>query len=844
MERKEMIADGIPTLETGLTADDKGYIEVEITANVTAKLMEELERTEAEIIASLPEYRSITARVPIATIESLAAMDEIIFIMPKQEAMLSQKAETPILNLANLNASVFDDILTIEPSSNVEERARNVRNFISSNFFNDSRPETGSVTSQGDVTHRSNIFRSATGLNGAGIKIGVLSDGVNTLAARQATGDLPPGVTVLPGQAGSGDEGTAMLEIAYDIAPGAQLYFATAKPSPAQFAQNIRNLRAVGCNIIIDDWSYFGETAFQNGQTANVNSNTNSGVVVQAVNDVTVGSQAGALYFSSAGNFGNKNDDTAGVWEGNFVDGGNAIGIPGNLHNFGGAIFDTITASASGTNPIVLQWSDPLGGSGNNYDLFVLNSAGTQILATSNNLQNGTQDPIEWVPNTVNVADNLVVITKVSGSGRFLHLNTNGGKLAISTSGVVFGHNAGLNTISIAASPAASPTPGGPIGPFPNSFNSSNQVERFSSDGPRRIFYNADSSPITPGNVSSTGGQLLQKPDITAADGVTTTTPGFSPFFGTSAAAPHAGALAALLKSACPSSTNAQLINAMKSTAIDIEAAGTDRDSGAGIFMPIPAQAALCSLPCPTTAISVGQVINGSLTTSDCVFSGTTRYVDVYTLNGINGQNGSVSMNSTAVDSYLYIVNSSNQVLYQDDNGGGGMNSRIVFTLPATGTYQIYATSSTAGQTGNYSLTLTAPAPTPTPTPNPTPTVTPTPTPSPSPSPSPTPVVSTLEGDVVDANGNPGGDGLILSNDVAVLRQFVLGTRVPANQSQFNRADVNGTCGDGSINSADVTVIRQFLLGNLTPSPTCNQFNSRLFLRSIFGSHRFWDQQT
>ena len=82
---------------------------------------------------------------------------------------------------------------------------------------------SGSVASQGDATHRANIGRLLTTAAGTGLKIGVLSDGVNSLAASQATGDLPATVTVLAGQAGSGDEGTAMLQLVYDTAPGAQL---------------------------------------------------------------------------------------------------------------------------------------------------------------------------------------------------------------------------------------------------------------------------------------------------------------------------------------------------------------------------------------------------------------------------------------------------------------------------------------------------------------------------------------------------------------------------------------------------------------------------------------------
>ena len=56
-------------------------------------------------------------------------------------------------------------------------------------------------------------------------------------------------------------------------------------------------------------------------------------------------------------------------------------------------------------------------------------------------------------------------------------------------------------------------------------------------------------------------------------------------FFGTSAAAPHAAAIAGLLKAANPSLTPAMVRDALQNTAIDNEAAGIDRDSGYGIIM-------------------------------------------------------------------------------------------------------------------------------------------------------------------------------------------------------------------------------------------------------------------
>jgi subtilisin family serine protease len=108
-------------------------------------------------------------------------------------------------------------------------------------------------------------------------------------------------------------------------------------------------------------------------------------------------------------------------------------------------------------------------------------------------------------------------------------------------------------------------------------------VESFSSDGPRRIFFTPNGIPITPGNFSSTGGTVRQKPDIAAADGVRTATPGFNPFFGTSAAAPHAAAIAALLEDT-GNPTPAGLEQIFAHTALDIEASGFDRDSGWGLL--------------------------------------------------------------------------------------------------------------------------------------------------------------------------------------------------------------------------------------------------------------------
>lgn len=584
MGRGETIANGVAALETDLPVTDTGKTVVDITANVSGGLLAQLRGVNAEIINVAGN--NVRASISLDDLESIAAIPDVKFIQPKQDAITS-----------GVSDQVVDDRSVGRKSAkpNFADRVANILSLLATTL---QQAETGvagvvppsgvgSSSSEGDITHRAFSARGTFHTDGTGIKIGILSDGVTNLAASQALGDLGP-VTVLPGQAGSGDEGTAMLEIVHDLAPGAQLHFATALGSITNFANNIRALRTAGCDIIIDDVFYFVETPFQDGQPAPTN--TNGGAVIQAVNDVTAD---GAMYFSSAGNSGNLNDGTSGVWEGDFVDGGptaNPIlpieGPGARLHSFGAQTFNVLNAAGANVNN--LYWTDPLGASANDYDLFRLNATGTTVLAASLNFQSGTQDPYEQV--SAGAAGNRLVVVRFSGVGRFLHLNANRGRLSIATAGQTHGHSAAANAFGCAATPARLPfgAPPNPVGPFPNSFGPTNVTELFSSDGPRRIFFQANGTPYTPGNFGATGGIVRQKPDITAADGTSVTGVGNfpSPFYGTSAAAPHAGAIAALVKAANPALTPAQIRAALISSAIDIEAPGVDRDSGAGIVMP------------------------------------------------------------------------------------------------------------------------------------------------------------------------------------------------------------------------------------------------------------------
>ncbi|MBI4748442.1 MAG: choice-of-anchor D domain-containing protein [Acidobacteria bacterium] len=111
---------------------------------------------------------------------------------------------------------------------------------------------------------------------------------------------------------------------------------------------------------------------------------------------------------------------------------------------------------------------------------------------------------------------------------------------------------------------------------------------------------------------------------------------------------------------------------------------------------------------CPPIPLNMSQTVNGVLSPTDCVFSGTTQYLDIYSFSGSVGQQITITLTSSAFDAYLYLLPAVNgMVLAQDDDSAGEGGARIIYTLSSTGTFVIYATSYSANQLGNYTLSLT-----------------------------------------------------------------------------------------------------------------------------------------
>src|SRR5499426_2683514 len=564
---------------------DGGLALVNIRGEASKDLVMKVEKLGGEVINASVKNGMIRARMPLSSLETLAGDPAVRFI----RAAYAEATTNSQMPGANGTAAPLS---TNGVRSNFNRRAMNIRAQLTSALAKygvragaqDPTTNAGTVTSAGDVAHNASAARNFFGVNGTGVKIGVLSDSVDILDQSIATGNLPADVTVLPGQSGvpGFGEGTAMLEIVHDLAPGAKLFFATAFNGIESFADNIRALRAAGCDIIVDDIIYFAESPFHDD------------IVSTAVNDVIAD---GAMYFSSAGNEGNFNDGTSGTWEGDFKNSRTTLPLlpGGTLHDFGSGVISNFVEI--GGLVTTLHWSDPQGASSNDYDFFIMNNTLTTVLDASTEVQDGDDDPFEITFGAP--GGSRILIFKADGAERrAINLLNFLGELGIATSGAIRGHAAANGAFAVAAVDVALAGNGSFTG------GPTNPVELFSSDGNRRVFYNSDGSPITPGKLlfSNHGGELRKKPDLTAADGVATSVPGFGTFFGTSAAAPHAAGIAALLKSAKPRLAPNRIRRALTRTALDIEAVGVDRDSGAGIVDAFAALQFIDAAPAPSLA--------------------------------------------------------------------------------------------------------------------------------------------------------------------------------------------------------------------------------------------------
>jgi hypothetical protein len=527
-----------------------------------------------------------------------------------------------------------------------------------------SRTRTGAVTSQGDFAQHSSALRSTySTLLGTGITVGAISDSFNcypVYAQNNVPASGPAGyasngfTTTAPEDVGSadlttvdvvkeascmnygapvqlpfGDEGRAMLQIVHDIAPSAALAFYTAENSEADFANGIGALQRAGAKVIVDDVGYFDEPFFQDGEVA------------QAVDSVVA---KGTAYFSAAGNDGsNAYDNTAPSFATLSSTGATAGEYLLNFDNSGA----TNTTSLSVDIPalkqgylvaVVLQWDQPYvtgapgsPGATSHLNLCVTSTSGTDtIINNSGNTASCTganasgKDPVQILiisnpanaaaataPETVNITVGLADGTQppgriklaVEGGGLNVVIHSNYAKNA-----TIQGHPGAAGAAAVGAA-AFYNTPACGV--------TTAVLENYSSQGGAPILFDTTGARLT-------NPTLRQKPNFVAPDGGNDTFLGFKDtgdkssvaqcanntsypnFFGTSAAAPHAAAIAALMMQADSMLTPAQIYGALQSSALPMANTSPDANTGYGFIQADTAYSS-AGLGTPPVTVAVSQ---------------------------------------------------------------------------------------------------------------------------------------------------------------------------------------------------------------------------------------------
>jgi hypothetical protein len=465
-------------------------------------------------------------------------------------------------------------------------------------------PNVGITTSQADPSMRADVARSTFGVDGTGVTVGALSDSYNNLNGEAndiASGDLPSDVNVLLDLPNGGsDEGRAMLQLIHDVAPGADLSFYTAfLGGQAAFANGILELAATGSDVIVDDVIDLAEPMFQDG------------IIAQAVDQVVAD---GIPYFSSAGN----NDRNA--YESRFRRSGEFEPIFGaELHDFdpGAGVdpFQNVTVPVGEELLISFQWDSPFfsvsGGDGspNDLDIFLFDDFGNPIAGGIDaNLGGDAIEILSFFNDGSFGTDRFnLAISNFTGPDAGLMKYVIFGDSSVNeydtASGTVYGHANAEGAESVGAAFYANTPEFGTNPPV---------LEPFSSAGPTPILFDLNGDRLsTP--------EIRLKPEIVAPDGTNTTFfipgldvegDGFPNFFGTSAAAPHAAAVAALMLEAAPGTSPEVIYETLEETAIDMNTPGVDFDSGYGLIQADRAVGALIGaphekVPEPTSALSL-----------------------------------------------------------------------------------------------------------------------------------------------------------------------------------------------------------------------------------------------
>lgn len=246
----------------------------------------------------------------------------------------------------------------------------------------------GTALTEGDELLGAAEARAQFGVDGSGVRVAVLSDGIRGLDVARSSEDAPGlaaacgfignSLTVvcnddavpLAGRYGTYEEGTALIEIVHDLAPGAQISFGAVATSVQHMA--MVNHFAARVDIIVDNLSFL----FRADQQSTVSRNT-SAALRRADWPLR-------LYVTASGNW------AASHWSGHWRAGvdGRELGLssPGAVHRFTNDSGAPLSGMANGFEvsdgdevQVALFWDDPRGRALNDYDLHVVSAAGSKL---------------------------------------------------------------------------------------------------------------------------------------------------------------------------------------------------------------------------------------------------------------------------------------------------------------------------------------------------------------------------------------------------------------------------------------------------------------------------------
>lgn len=191
----------------------------------------------------------------------------------------------------NIGYTLIECYLPIE---SVEEIAKliNVQLLVATHW---SRSNVGQVLTSGDGIHKADSARSIFYVDGSGVKVGVISQGIDHWQDGISSGDLPSSFDTIRVPYHSGSEGVASSEITHDIAPGATILYSDAGGGLVPMKVRIDSLKNRGCKVVYDDIDFVDDEAvFEDDFLA-----TKINAVVKD----------GMIYLSSAGNYGTRTYD-------------------------------------------------------------------------------------------------------------------------------------------------------------------------------------------------------------------------------------------------------------------------------------------------------------------------------------------------------------------------------------------------------------------------------------------------------------------------------------------------------------------------------------------------------